>query len=184
MAGNGIVAAFLLLAGMAMGVCPAQAEESSREYTIKAGFIYNFTRFVQWPDAVRAQMQEKGLVLCIAGENPFGAVLERMAEKLRDAGGGSLHVRPAGDDPGTCHILYIHAAEEPRLEALLKKIARTPVLTVADSPGFAQRGTGVNFYIADNKIKFEINRQAVERAGLRIGSELLDLARIVEGREP
>lgn len=175
-----IPVAVLLLTRLA--VAPdARAEESdNREYGIKAAFIYNFAKFVKWPET--AGLPQDKLTLCVAGDDPFGAILDRLVEKSSSTGKQLVVKRePLPGEMALCQILFVSRSEKNRLREILDRTQYLPILVVGDSPDFARMGAGINFFIAENKVRFQINKTAAERAGLRISSELLNLGTIVEG---
>jgi hypothetical protein len=142
----------------------------SLEYRVKAAYLLNFARFVDWP----ANPADTGpITVCVAGTNPFGEVLN---ETLRDeqVNGRPIRARAARGGEG-CHILFVPAgvqADEP-----LKNARTQPVLTVGESPDFVRQGGIINFILEEGKVRFEIDPANAERARLRISSRLLRLAR-------
>ncbi|HCI14482.1 MAG TPA: DUF4154 domain-containing protein [Gallionellaceae bacterium] len=151
------------------------------EYEVKAAFIYNIAKFVEWP-AVASPVSGRAR-LCLLGDDPSGGAFEVLQGKpvgaanwevVRVDGGGSLK---------ECRVLFIAASERANLGRILARIEGRPVLTVGDTEGYAGQGVIVNFYQEENKVRFEINRDAAGRAGLAISSQLLKLARIVSGAE-
>lgn len=148
--------------------------DTPTEYDVKLAFIHNMINFIEWPtpspDTIR---------LCIVGDNPF----RRAADMLRDtrADGPSWSVSHlAGDDSmKECNVLFISASEANNLARILDATRNSSVLTIGDSAGYAASGVIVNFYLDTNKVRFEINTKAAQKAHLRIGSQLLKLARIV-----
>lgn len=159
------------------------AEQESREYIIKAGFIYNFTKFVQWPSDANNQINKNGINLCVVGRDPFGQILDNTAEELLQRG-KTLNIKRGIllSDISQCTLLYISQSEKSRLAKIVTHAKAFPVLLIGDTPGYAESGVGINFFIQKNQIRFEINIKAVELSGLKISSELLGLARIVEGK--
>lgn len=156
----------------------------SSEYLIKAAFLYNFAKFVNWP-AEAFPNDSAPLVLCILGKDPFGVALESI--KGKTVGGRKLVIQHLArlEDLEQYHILFITASEEKRLPKILSTIKGKPVLTVSDMKEFAHRGGITNFLTVEKKIHFEINVDAAHLAGLKISSQLLKLAKIVkdEGRK-
>jgi hypothetical protein len=154
--------------------------DSLAEYEVKAAFLLNFIKYVEWP-AARAGTTNDDLVLCIAGENPFGEFLNLLKDK--NIRGRKLVIRNTVDQSNlvASHIIFIPASEEYRLTALMSAVEGLPILTVSEIPAFAQRGGMINFITVDNKIRFEINLDAAQHVGIQIGSQLLKLARIVKG---
>ncbi len=160
------------------GVAPAAAEEPSREYRIKAAFIYNFAKFTRWPDSSFPDGTAP-LEFCVFGEDPFGGALNSLAgNTIR---GREVAVRRvASVEAGAgCHLLFISASELPRLGVILETLTGRPVLTIADMPEFARAGGIISLKTnKQDKLRFEINVGIARRAGLRISSKLLRLAEI------
>ena len=155
----------------------AWAASAAGEYQVKAAFLYNFAKFVNWPGADGGQ---SAFVLCILGDDPFGAGINAIAGK--QVGGRTLQVRRLGsaDGAAACQVLFIASSESGGLSRVLGAIRGRPVLTVGDTPGFAERGVVINLYVEQSKVRFEINVDAAKRAGLNISSQLLKLARITK----
>lgn len=157
-------------------------EQVSRAYVIKAGFIYNFTRFVKWPPQSSSDKGIDKYNICVIGDNPFGFILHRLEEKYR------LKERPLGitldvsqSDFQGCHILFVSFSERFNVEQIVEQTKDFPILTVGDTEGFAERGTDINLLVVENRVKFEINKQCLNAKGFKASSELLDLATLVRG---
>ncbi|MFB3149051.1 MAG: YfiR family protein [Alphaproteobacteria bacterium] len=151
---------------------------ASREYRIKAAFLYNFAKFTVWPAETFADAKAP-LRLCVLGDDPFHgalAVLEGRTVKNRPIVAGRLSSR---DPLGQCHLLFVSASEHGRLGTILKSLRGMPVLVVGDTPGFARSGGIIRLEIVGNKVRFEINVGAAQHAKLKIDSRLLRLGRIV-----
>lgn len=146
------------------------------DYEVKAAFIHNIAKFVEWPAAAR---DGGALRLCVLGHKPLDGALDALNGK--PIGGKVWEVAPVDlpNNLGRCQVLFIAASESANLGQILESIEGDAVLTVGDSEGFAERGVMVNFYLEQNKVRFEINNGAALRAGFRISSQLLKLARIV-----
>jgi hypothetical protein len=162
------------------GSADSRKRDTLAEYEVKAAFLLNFIKYVEWP-AARAGTTSSDLVLCIAGENPFGEFLNLLKDK--NIRGRKLVIRNTVDQNNlvTSHIIFIPASEEYRLTAVMSTVNGLPILTVSEIPAFAQRGGMINFITVDNKIRFEINLDAAQHVGIQISSQLLKLARIVKG---
>jgi len=175
----------LLLPLIAVLVVPpvldAEAADTATplEHQVKAAFLFNFARFVEWPPDSPGESGD-GFVLCVADDDYFAAALDQ-AVSGKSVDGLMLRVRRLQplDDVRACRILYIGTGDPVRLETLLKSVRTVPVLTVAAAPGFTRRGGIINFILEDNRLRFEINPDAAQRAGLQISSKLLQLATIV-----
>jgi hypothetical protein len=166
----------LLLTLLLAAPAPLRAQGAS-EYDLKAAFLYNFTKFVDWPPA--AFPDPASLKLCVLGNDPFGHSLQSVAgeqvasRKLTVVRTDSIS-RPAG-----CQILFISRSERERLPQILAAVRDSPVLTVGDTKGFVDQGVIINFILEGSKVRFEINTEAADRVGLRISSKLLQLAKRV-----
>ncbi|MBI4710040.1 MAG: YfiR family protein [Nitrospirae bacterium] len=138
--------------------------------------MYNFAKFIEWPADAGASMN-----LCVYGEDPFGPALDSINDKLvRDKKVVVKRIKyPQQLKP--CQIIFISASEKEHLPQILDAVENLSILTVGDTNGFAHQGVVINFFIEDEKVRFEINPKAAEDAGLKISSKLLKLGRIVKG---
>jgi hypothetical protein len=157
---------------------PRAATAQTQEYQVKAELLERFTRFVDWPDDAAAT--HSAFVIGVYGQDPFGTFLAEIAGSRR------IKERPVRvvqiSDPKQavgCHVLFIARSARGSLRRVLEQTELRPVLTVADSEGFAEKGVLINFYASDDKVRFEINDAAARRSGLKVSSKLLNLARIV-----
>ncbi len=152
--------------------CSSPAEEA---YQIKAAFLYNFTKFVTWPEAMEQQGGE--LTLCIFDGNPFGDYANQLnGRKVRNFQLRILQPASVNDLAG-CNILFVSGAEQT--VRALQSVATLPVLTVSDQSGFAARGGAIELLSEDNRIRFDVNLQRIRDSGLTMSSKLLQLARQV-----
>jgi hypothetical protein len=172
-----LVLALLLLAGIVPDVGAAQS--SPREYEVKAAFVYNILKFVEWPqDKVS---RGNTIRLCILGRVPDATPF--LALDGQDLSGKRLVVTHLTDrtELRECDVLFIAVSEERRLPQIMDALAGAPVLTLGDTEGFAQRGVVLNFYLVKDKVRFEINIEAARRSGFHISAKLLRLAGAVYG---
>jgi YfiR/HmsC-like len=170
-----VVRIFLLGILLALRPTGAVAQVAS-EYDLKAAFLYNFTKFVEWPPTAFAA-QSSQLKVCILGENPFGKILDSVIEGEEVQGRRLTLLRvDVLHNPDLCHILFVSRSERERIPAILAAVQGSPVLTVSETEGFVDRGGAINFKVLDGKVRFEINQSAAERAGLKMSSKLLRLA--------
>jgi YfiR/HmsC-like len=161
----------------------ARAESSAPTMPqVQAAFLFNFAKFVTWPNEA-FQRNGDSLIIGVLGEDPFGAVLE---DTIRDKTvmGKKLAVKRFTriQDATNSHILFLSTSEESRLSQMMAALEKTNILTVSDMEQFAEHGGMVAFTVEDQKVRFNINVEAVERAGLKMGSQLLKLARIVSNK--
>jgi hypothetical protein len=180
---------FLLLAALLVlpRAAAAQTAQTAAEYDVKAAFLYNFTKFVEWPAAAFADAGK--LKVCVLGDNPLSRSLQ--AVNNEPVGTRKLMVVRADSiaKPGGCQVLFISRSERERLPQVLATVGDAPVLTIGDTKGYADQGVVINFTLEGSKVRFEINTEAADKAGLKVSSKLLQLAlRTVPGpgarREP
>lgn len=149
------------------------------EYSVKAAYLYNFAKYVEWPPGV-FDRPDAPVMICIAGENPFGAALSVLAGKA--VGSHPVDVRAVSSNTGLekCHVVFISRAEQSRARVLLASLARLPILTVSDIDDFARAGGMIGLVEAEQRIRFDINLATARQANLKLSSQLLKLATIVE----
>lgn len=170
-----------LISGLPNGPLAAAA---LTEYEVKAGFLYHFGWFVEWP-ATTDQGRAPAFTIGVLGAQPFGGVLDDIMR------GKSIGARPVViqyyqrvEEAVSSHVLFISASENTRVPAILALLERIPVLTVSDLEGFTERGGMVALRLVDRKVHFDINMDATERVGLKLSSQLLRLAKVIHGGPP
>jgi len=168
-----------LLAGIAYGSDPVQPLTLT-EYEVQAAFLYNFAKFVEWPPEVLKSSGDT-FTLCVTGADPFGNDLddELSGKMVRDKKLALKRIMQS-KDISTCQVLFVSASEDNRLGALLSKINGLPVLTVSDMDRFIDRGGMIGFSMDDNRVRFSVNLAAADKAGLKISSQVLKLAKAVQ----
>lgn len=146
------------------------------EYELKAAFVFNFAKFVQWPDTALGP-EEEALIIGVLGEDPFGGYLDAVVA------GNHLKNRPIQikrfkrlDQLERCHLLYISASESSRLGRVMQRVGKESILTVGETQDFLRVGGIIRLLSRGNKVRFEINQEASKKVGLRISSRLLRLA--------
>lgn len=150
------------------------------EYQVKAAFLYNFAKFVEWPNSAFKSPQEP-ISICIIGQNPFGGALEE-AIRGKEIEGRRLviHEVPDGAPTGACHILFVGSSEHKHFRALTETLKAPGILTVGEAPWFGSEGGMINLKLDGGKVRFEINVEAADQRQLRISSKLLSLAQVVK----
>lgn len=151
------------------------------EYQMKAKFLYNFARFVEWPDGAFAD-STSSITIGVIDPDPFGIDLDKTVEGKR-INGRDFRVKRFHrvDDLEFCHILFIGTSDrEHRLE-ILERLKDWSVLTVGDTKDFAYDGGIINFIMVGKKILFEINTKAVKKAGLVLSPRILKMSNLIEG---
>jgi hypothetical protein len=176
--------AALTVACAFLGAPNARAQASAHsEYEVKAAYLYNFGRFVQWSARATAALSEP-FTICVLGEDPFGPILDATIAGESIDGRKVVAKRISGPQEAlNCQILFIGSSEGDKLKEILTALDDASVLTVSDIPKFVSRGGMIQFILEDNKIRFEVNLTAAQRAGLTLSSQLLKLAVSVK-RDP
>jgi YfiR/HmsC-like len=151
------------------------------EYQVKAAFLFNFAKFVEWPPG-GFHDPTAPLQICILGRDPFGQGLRDIVS-TKTVNGRRLEIDYMADIQlaRACHILFIASSEKARVKQILETMRGTVALTVADTDGFAEQGGMISFLLDNDRVLFEVNRNAAERAGLKISSKLLSVAKLVIG---
>jgi hypothetical protein len=164
---------------LAMLLTPRARGQAIEEYQVKAAFLYNFAKFVEWPSQA-VQKPQDTIVVCVLGHNPFGNALEDVI-RGKSIEGRALAFRLVTDaeEAGACQILFIGSAEGKHFRSIWGNI-KPGILTVGESQGFAAGGGMINFKLDGGRVRFEINVGAAEQAQIRISSKLLSLAEIVK----
>jgi hypothetical protein len=179
----GPVKRLLCLMALLLGLNPGFCGDSSfTEYQVKALFLLNFTKYVDWPPAAFAETNSP-IIIGLYGEDKFGDALKQAVEG-KTIGGRRIVIQPVekGGDPGKCHMLFISDSETDHLGEILDKIKALPVLTVGETDQFMEQGGMINFVKKEGKIRLEINLDAARQAGLEISSKLLNVADVVKGK--
>jgi hypothetical protein len=156
----------------------AQAETPG-EYQLKAAFLFNFAKFIDWPTASFSTPQSP-FVICILGTDPFGHAMD---DVLRDK---NIDNRPVAiirvknvTQAKQCHMIFVSQSETAHLADIIQQLRGARILLVGESDGFAAAGGMIQFTREDNHVRFLINPDAADRAGLKVSSKLLSLARVV-----
>lgn len=152
----------------------------SVEYQVKAAFLFNFARFIEWPP--QAFLNEKTpITLCVFGSDPFGGALDEIIR------GKTINKREVVarrtielSELKTCQLVFVSSSEDKSLSEILNSLKGVSALVVGESEGFAEAGGGVQFFLEDNKLRFAVNIEALQRSKLTVSSKLLALARIVQ----
>jgi len=162
----------------ALAVAPIlQAQKASpTEYEVKAAYLYNFGRFVEWPNKATAPSGGP-FTVCVLGQDPFGQALDATLAGESINGVNTAAVRISKPQEAVnCRILFISSSEDRQLKQILVTLEGTNVLTVSDLPQFSQRGGMVQFVLDGTRVRFEVNLTPVEHAHLALSSQLLKVA--------
>lgn len=184
---SGCVAALIVVVGFFAWECPARTGSGSTEYRVKAAYLYNFIRFTSWPDDKDAPY--KPVIIGIVGKSPFGPNAFASVENKPLPGSGRFLVvkqygaYKAGMRFSECSVLFICWSERRHFQEIIGNCGGR-ILTVGDSPGFAEKGGMLNLVIKDGKVRWEINAGAVSRSELQVSSQIYQSAIRVIKEEP
>ena len=188
-----IVAVVLLVLLVTSNASAESTSAQYKEYEVKAAFMYNFLKFVNWPKEKMAQDNNE-IIIGIIGDDPFGSaadifkgktiedrklVLKRFedARQLKEMSENDKNKRT--EELRKCHLLFICSSEQKYVRDIIDLVGSNGVLTVGDTENFIESGGIINFFLEDNKIRFDINLDSADKAGLEMRSQLLRLARKV-----
>ena len=159
---------------------PAGSETSMGEYSLKAAFIYNFSKFVEWPESAFRGKRE----FCIAtlGRTPLDRELAGLSGKFVQGHPIVFRKLSSPEEAAQCQVLFISRSELARLEGTLDALRDQPVLTIAESDDFCKKGGMLSLEKENGKIVFDVNFRETQRARLKPNSQLLKLARKIYGR--
>ncbi len=166
----------LAVAWVLVGASCLQAQQSNpTEYQVKAAYLYNFGKFVEWPAKVTAASDF--FSICVLGEDPFGSTFDATIAG-ESINGKKVVVKriTKPQEAVSCRILFISSSEESRLKEILAALDDTSVLTVSDISQFTRRGGMIRFVMEANRVRFEVNLTTAEHAGLTLSSQLLKVA--------
>jgi hypothetical protein len=167
------------LLGLESAGARAQEDRVAYAYEIKAAYLFNFAKFVEWPPSPSRNAAEP-FRIGVLGEDPFKDTLDRLLRgKLIDRRPFEIRRSRKVEDLKGSHILFISASEKDRVKEILGSISSLPILTVAEMEGFTGSGGAVKFYRQEASIRIEINTDAVARARLKASAKLLQVARLV-----
>jgi hypothetical protein len=172
-----------IIAGVIVLLCVTVADTQKvyaelQEYEVKAAFLFNFAKFVEWPEG-SFKNSEAPLIISILGKDPFAGALDAIKEKTINGRGIVIKRAPSLEQLERSHILFVCKSERDNLPKILDIAQKWNALTVGDMKGFAGSGGMINLVKTDEKIRFEINLSATEKANLKVSSKLLKLGSIV-----
>jgi hypothetical protein len=149
--------------------------EIASESQLKAAYLVNFLKYVEWPVAGGS------MNVCLFGRDSLGPYLAQYEGRL--IAGRELRIRRVGsaEQMSDCQAVFIPETEEARFGAVLRWIDRLPILTVSDADNFMKDGGAIGLVRGEGRLQFDINTDAVSRAGLKASSQMLRLARQVKG---
>lgn len=160
------------------------AEEASREYKIKAAYLYNLIKFVNWPEenndeAEQQQETAEDIKICVYGENPFGTYLNQLSERRAKNRDITVLYIDSPDAISNCQLLYVSRASK-ETATILTSIENTPILSIGETTDFTTRGGIVGLIIKNNNVQLQINLTQAKTVGFEISGNLLEIARIIK----
>jgi YfiR/HmsC-like len=175
-----VVAVSLLLAGQTQ---TRGQDRTPVEYQVKAAFLLNFAKFIQWPPNA-FQDDRTPMAVCVFRYDPFGSVLDEIM-RGKNINNRELLARRISDFPelNTCQVVFVSEREGKLLPEVLNSLKGSSALVIGEAGDFAERGGGIQFFLEDNRLRFAVNVDALQRARLTASSKLLALARIVHDQD-
>ncbi|MEO8359286.1 MAG: YfiR family protein [Vicinamibacteria bacterium] len=173
---------FVALTALVTASAFAQTSYQPTEIEVKAAFLYHFAQLVTWPEGVESD-PDAPMVIAIVGPDPFGEKLEATIgdQKVKGHPLKIVRVASASELTTSPQIVFVGAADRYDIDKALTALGKTPVLTVSAANGFARKGGMIEFRLTrDRRVTFDINVQAAASAGLKMSSQLLKIAHIVE----
>jgi hypothetical protein len=168
----------VIVTGLCIGPVRGQSTTAT-EYELKAAFIFNFAKYIRWP-ASSTHDAGKPFIIGIIGKDPFGQVLDDVMRGQRVDGRVVVVKRFVEiEESVNSDILFVASSERANLQSIFSVLRKSPVLTVSDLELFAERGGMIGLITEQSRVRFAINVEAFERVGLKPGSPLLRLARLV-----
>lgn len=151
------------------------------EYLLKANFIKKFTLFIEWPFSSDEEYDSEPFIICVLGTNPFNGSLDSVfsGKKIKNRRVVLQYITDISEISGSS-ILFISESEYKRIDKIVDYTKNKPVLLIGDTRGYAERGVHINFFIQNEKIRFEINNNAAKNSGLYLDYKLLSLARQIK----
>jgi hypothetical protein len=165
-----------LVAAACFGLLPLAEAQTTKaeEYQVKAAYLYNFGKFISWPPGANSGDR---FLICVLGHDPFGESLDRTIAG-DSIGNKKLAAKRVSSfrDAADCRILFISESEAANRKEILAYLHKLPIVTVSDIAAFAAHGGMIEFVLKDNRVRFEVNLQAAQEAGLTFSSQLLKVA--------
>ncbi len=178
---TGVPRAAVALVAIVFAVRVGVAAQAVTQPALRAAFLFNFAKFTEWPGDIGPSTP---LTLCVLDDSAVeGALSELVGAAPINGRAVSISRGPSGGRLRACHLLYIGDTNSARTAAILDELRGAPVLTVSDGSEFIRSGGIIGLIVEDGRIRFVINPDAAQRAGLRLSSRLLQLAKISKGGE-
>lgn len=174
-----VVSGVLILVVLAGMLLPQPAGAGELETKIKTAYIYNFTKFIDWP-ADEGKSAADPFSICVIGSDPIRTTLGELTN--REAKGRPIRIVRIKELSAlsSCHLLYISRSEESQLALILQRLQGTQVVTVSDIHQFTQRGGMISFVTDKDRVRVHINQRTAREVGVKLSAKLLEIARVVQ----
>jgi hypothetical protein len=169
----------LLLIGVALAGGGEGIAAAPTEYQLKAAFLLNFARYIEWPAAKLAPGAP--IRICVLGRDPFGGALVALDGRQAQSHDVRVRMLDNSEQAGDCHVLFVSESEERRVATILRGVAGKSVLTVSDLDGFAEVGGAIGLVNEEERVRFDINYATLQRDSLKASAQLLRIGRNVIG---
>jgi len=164
---------------LALAVSAAAQSARAPEYEVKAAFLYNFAKFVEWPSRAFPGPTTP-FQICVLNRDPFRDALSNIVQGKSSSGRPIVsRAVQSPADARSCQVLFISQSDPEILKQAVERLRDLPVLTVGESDDFLRLGGMINFVLEQDRVRFEINLEAAERHHLKLSSKLLAVARVV-----
>lgn len=161
------VAALALWLGALSGLCADKTQRS-----VEAAFLYNFVKFISWPDA-RMDQPDRAVSICIVGDNVFGEMLDDIVKAGNRKG---VRVLKLGQPSGVCHLAFISFDSKDESEKAIKYYSSSPTVTVSERDSFLEDGGTIQFFTESSRVRFSVSTAGLSARGVTISSHMLSLA--------
>ncbi|MFV1982618.1 MAG: YfiR family protein [Thiohalomonadales bacterium] len=159
------------------------ANEPITAIDVKAAYLFQFTRFIEWPMLKNEPINEK-FIFCVLGKDPITKLLQPLSQLKVEQHPIAVKAIKATDDISSCEILYIALSEKANLNKILKQVQKNSILTVSSIPEFSHNGGMINFIIAEKKVRIVVNLFTARKAKLKISAKLLEISINVIQKSP
>jgi hypothetical protein len=166
-----------ILISVSLQAFPKESFGGIREDKVQAAFIYKFIQFIEWP--IEIEKASNTFKIGIYGKSNMQELLQTFSGEKVNTRLLEIHPVENLDNIKKCHILFISSSETSKLDEILEILKGSSVLTISRMEGFAQKGGMINFYVNEERVRFEINPESAKNAGLKISSKLLKVSKVI-----
>lgn len=164
-----------IILSLLLTISAVQAVDRAAEYKIKTAYLYNFAKFVKWPED-RFDSSDSKINICIINDNPFGNIINVLHRKTAQGRQFNLKINPTEYELNTCHMMFFPRSFTEEHKMILNKIKTLPVVTVGEGSEFAEHGGIIAFVVQSNTVTFELNLDSATTANISVSSKLAEVA--------